>query len=57
MKLAAMPTPQLSYVICATQRTGSTVLCRALSATGVAGHLEEYFLTDDPSFFPKDWKF
>ena len=57
MKLVAMSTPRLSYLICATQRTGSTLLCRALSATGVAGHPEEYFLTGDPSFFPPDWKF
>jgi LPS sulfotransferase NodH len=52
-----MPTPRQSYLICATQRTGSTLLCRALSATGAAGHPEEYFLTGDPSFFPPDWKF
>jgi LPS sulfotransferase NodH len=57
MKLIAVPTPRLSYLICATQRTGSTLLCRALSATGVAGHPDEYFLTGDPSFFPPDWKF
>ena len=52
-----MPTPRQPYLVCATQRTGSTLLCRALSATGVAGHSEEYFLTGDPSFFPPDWKF
>jgi LPS sulfotransferase NodH len=34
-----MPT----YLVCATQRSGSTLLCKALSATGVAGRPEEYF--------------
>jgi LPS sulfotransferase NodH len=29
--------------VCATQRSGSTLLCRLLSQTGVAGHPQEYF--------------
>jgi LPS sulfotransferase NodH len=33
----------LSYLICATPRSGSTLLCRALDRTGIAGHPEEYF--------------
>lgn len=33
----------LSYLVCATPRSGSTLLCRALDGTGVAGHPEEYF--------------
>jgi LPS sulfotransferase NodH len=33
----------LTYLVCATQRSGSTLLCKALSATGVAGRPEEYF--------------
>src|SRR5690348_4843448 len=32
-----------AYLVCATQRSGSTLLCKALSATGVAGRPEEYF--------------
>jgi trehalose 2-sulfotransferase len=36
-------TPMLSYLVCATPRSGSTLLCHALDATGVAGHPEEYF--------------
>jgi LPS sulfotransferase NodH len=32
-----------TYLVCATQRSGSTLLCKALSATGVAGRPEEYF--------------
>jgi len=35
--------PKLSYLVCATPRSGSTLLCRALDQTGVAGHPEEYF--------------
>jgi trehalose 2-sulfotransferase len=32
-----------SYVICATPRTGSNLLCEVLQATGVAGRPDEYF--------------
>lgn len=35
--------PMLSYLVCATPRSGSTLLCHALDQTGVAGHPEEYF--------------
>jgi len=33
----------LSYLVCATPRSGSTLLCHALDRTGIAGHPEEYF--------------
>ncbi len=33
----------LSYLACATERSGSTLLCELLSGTGVAGHPEEFF--------------
>lgn len=36
-------TPMLSYLVCATPRSGSTLLCHELGRTGVAGHPEEYF--------------
>ena len=36
-------TPSLSYLICATPRSGSTLLCDALDGTGIAGHPEEHF--------------
>jgi LPS sulfotransferase NodH len=36
-------TPMLSYLVCATPRSGSTLLCRTLDQTGVAGHPQEYF--------------
>jgi LPS sulfotransferase NodH len=32
-----------SYLVCATQRSGSTLLCESLKSTGVAGCPEEYF--------------
>ena len=35
--------PGVPYIVCATPRSGSTLLCRALTATGVAGYPEEYF--------------
>ena len=35
--------PDLSYLICATPRSGSTLLCAALDDTGIAGHPEEHF--------------
>jgi trehalose 2-sulfotransferase len=36
-------TPVISYVVCATPRSGSTLLCDLLDQTGVAGHPQEYF--------------
>ncbi|MGB3147903.1 MAG: Stf0 family sulfotransferase, partial [Paracoccaceae bacterium] len=35
--------PSRSYVICTTPRSGSTLLCRLLSATGVAGMPDSHF--------------
>jgi LPS sulfotransferase NodH len=35
--------PTTSYLVCATQRSGSTLLCEALKSTGVAGCPEEFF--------------
>jgi len=35
--------PDHTYLICATQRSGSTLLCELLKSTGVAGRPEEYF--------------
>jgi trehalose 2-sulfotransferase len=41
--MASAPEPSHSYLICATPRSGSTLLCEALIGTGVAGVPEEYF--------------
>ena len=38
-----MTAPQRSYFVCATPRSGSTLVCQALKETGVAGRPEEYF--------------
>lgn len=35
--------PSRTYLVCATQRSGSTLLCELLKATGVAGCPEEFF--------------
>lgn len=37
--------PLTSYMICTSPRSGSTLLCRLLAATGVAGKPESYFHT------------
>jgi trehalose 2-sulfotransferase len=49
--------PRLSYLVAATQRSGSTLLCRALTDTDVAGRPEEYFLCGPPDAFPPGWTF
>jgi LPS sulfotransferase NodH len=35
--------PNLSYLICATPRSGSTLLCEALGSTGISGRPAEHF--------------
>lgn len=35
--------PERCYLVCATPRSGSTLLCETLEATGVAGRPREYF--------------
>jgi trehalose 2-sulfotransferase len=41
--------PESSFFICHTLRCGSTLLCDALSSTGVAGYAEEYFPERSPT--------
>jgi trehalose 2-sulfotransferase len=38
-----MTTPERCYLVCSTQRSGSTLLCELLMASGVAGRPYEYF--------------
>lgn len=38
-----MNKPELTYIVCSTQRSGSTYLCHLLASTGVAGNPQEYF--------------
>ncbi|HEV2790036.1 MAG TPA: Stf0 family sulfotransferase [Solirubrobacterales bacterium] len=40
---SAQRQPDRSYIVCATPRSGSTLVCHALEETGVAGRPEEYF--------------
>ena len=47
--------PNTSYMVCATQRSGSNLLCEALADTGVAGQPTEYFLPDGQSALSKRW--
>jgi LPS sulfotransferase NodH len=45
--------PQCSYLICATPRSGSTLLCEALTNTGLAGKPKEYFEALKESGLPR----
>jgi LPS sulfotransferase NodH len=40
---AGVVAPEASYLICATPRSGSTLLCDALEGTGIAGRPAEHF--------------
>jgi LPS sulfotransferase NodH len=42
-----MKQPQTSYIVCATPRSGSGLLCEALWNTGLAGKPNEYFYRED----------
>jgi LPS sulfotransferase NodH len=50
-------TPERSYVVCGTQRSGTTLLCWALADTDRLGRPGEYFIDGDPSQFSPGWKF
>jgi trehalose 2-sulfotransferase len=44
-----------SFLICATPRSGSTLLCGLLRSTGVAGRPESYFRRDDIDQYAARW--
>ncbi|MGH9019016.1 MAG: Stf0 family sulfotransferase [Acidimicrobiales bacterium] len=44
-----------SYLICATPRTGSSLLCGLLDSTGRAGHPESYFRAPDLDAWARRW--
>ncbi|MFT4086616.1 MAG: Stf0 family sulfotransferase, partial [Gordonia sp. (in: high G+C Gram-positive bacteria)] len=47
-----------SYLVCASQRSGSTLLVESLAATGVAGRPREffqYFASSSLSPQPREW--
>lgn len=49
--------PSISYIVCTTPRSGSTLLCEALNRTGMAGRPEEYFVPDSRvSIDPPVWR-
>lgn len=45
-----------SYLICATPRTGSTLLCQYLSSSEVAGRPHSYFRSQDMASWAKGWR-
>lgn len=45
----------LSYLVCGTPRSGTSLLCEALKLTGIAGKPEEYFWRDDEPFWRAHW--
>jgi LPS sulfotransferase NodH len=48
-----MSTIERAYLVCATPRSGSTLLCELLKGTGVAGRPAEYFETLRSTGFPR----
>lgn len=44
--------PDLSYMIAASQRCGTELLCHALADAGIAGRPQEYFLAANPAELP-----
>jgi LPS sulfotransferase NodH len=48
-----MSTIERAYLVCVTPRSGSTLLCELLKATGVAGRPEEYFETLRSTGYPR----
>jgi trehalose 2-sulfotransferase len=48
--------PTISYLICATPRSGSTLLCEALRNTGFAGNPNEYFGPMHVRRWDEEWK-
>ena len=44
-----------SYLLCATPRSGSTLLCGLLASTGIAGRPESYFRTPDRQSWADRW--
>ena len=48
-----MAEPRISYLICSTPRSGSTLLCEALRSTGLAGRPEEYYQQRKKTSLPR----
>ncbi|MEV0905674.1 Stf0 family sulfotransferase [Streptomyces hokutonensis] len=50
------PTDTDTYFICATPRTGSSLLLGLLDSTGVAGHPQAYFRSPDEAAWSERWR-
>lgn len=50
-----MPKTYSAYVICGTPRSGSTLICEMLAATGVAGRPNSYFRQQDIVYWADQW--
>lgn len=50
-----MARPFASYILCATPRSGSTLLCEMLGATGVAGRPNSFFRPEDIAEWARAW--
>jgi len=50
-----MRSPVKSYFVCATPRTGSSLLLGLLESTGVAGHPQAYFRAPDEPLWAERW--
>lgn len=48
--------PRTIYVVCATPRSGSGLLCEALWSTGLAGKPDEYFFSGTAEEYANQWK-
>jgi LPS sulfotransferase NodH len=48
--------PVDAYFVCATPRTGSSLLIGLLDSTGVAGHPQPYFREDDEELWAERWR-
>jgi LPS sulfotransferase NodH len=53
--MAAVSRSRVAYFVCGTPRTGSTLLCGLLRATGVAGLPESYFRLPDEATWAARW--
>lgn len=47
--------PPISYLVCGTPRSGTSLLCGLLASTGLAGRPEEYFWRDDEPHWSEQW--
>ncbi|AGT10920.1 Stf0 family sulfotransferase [Paracoccus aminophilus] len=51
-----MSSASVSYLICATPRSGSTLLCELLAASGVAGTPDSFFMDPVDPVWRAEWK-